>query len=161
MTIRYWFLPLLASVFLSTSSEASDLSVSLARWKDPLTPPQTRTECNRWASGNIPFGGEWKTCISWGLELRWMQVEVQLRLVLPSTIPDEKVAKLRSCGQAVAGSVGQSLDGTPSTEIAMRMKAATPDLEKTFWSCVADPPLRSKVSFQVSSATSWSDWKRQ
>ncbi len=56
----------------------------IARWKDPLTLPHSRAECVKWASGHIPFDGDWKTCIGWKTQFQWMYVTAFLRVTTKS-----------------------------------------------------------------------------
>ena len=83
-----------AVIAISATAEAAELSRDkIAQWGDPLTPPQSRTSCIGYASGDWPWGGSWKTCNEWKTEWRHIEVEAFLVVNGPDNVDDQ--ARLR------------------------------------------------------------------
>lgn len=83
------------------------LERELGRWKDPFSLPHSRAECVKWASGDIPFDGSWKTCIGHKVQFRWIYNTAVLRVdvIKPAVIREHVEECLRTAGvvSALAG----------------------------------------------------------
>src|SRR6266436_2861323 len=90
------------------SVEAAQLSrQKIGQWGDPLTPPQSRTSCVNYASGNWSWGGGWKTCVGWKTEWRHMEVEMYLQIDGPSNASEAVRQAVIDCAKvAAAAAVG-------------------------------------------------------
>lgn len=90
---------------------------NLGRWKDPFSLPHSRAECVKWASGDIPFDGSWKTCVGHKVQFRWIYNTAVLRVdvIKPAVIRDHVEECLRGAGavSALAG-ISTAFLGNPN-----------------------------------------------
>lgn len=97
------------------------LSQKIGEWPDPSTPPQSTTECSNYASGDLPLGGRWKTCIGWTTTWRHIAVEAFLDFNGPDDITDDARAALNQCalvGATAAGIAAIATDGAGAAQAA-------------------------------------------
>ncbi len=143
----------------------------LAQWGDPLTPPKTRTKCAKWAKGDLPFGGKWKTCVGWKTETKTMQVSLFLEAKAPKL--EETMAKelqkqlkkaVNGCAKSAAGAGTTAFLATPG-EFGLRAAAAGVAAEETFLGCLATIPDRisggyaKRFKLKMSQTGKWSKWR--
>lgn len=129
------------------------LKQKIGSWTDPLTPPQSRTECNSWARGDLPFGGEWKTCTGWKTEFRHMEVEAFLAVTGPDNIAEDAKNAAGVCilvGAAAAGVVGAVTDGAGAAAAA----------QTAFGGCMDLKGVQELDKYAITFETDggWSDW---
>lgn len=67
----------------------------LGRWPDPFTLPQSRMECSQWASGQIPFDGEWRACTGWTVQ--WKRMYSTLRIQVSTADPSDISKAVDEC----------------------------------------------------------------
>jgi hypothetical protein len=122
---------------------------SLATWVDPLTPPQSKTDCINMARGDIPFDGEWKTCVEWRTSWRCMRREAVL-VVGMGDGPDPKVL-CEECLQtaAVAGTLSAVL-GSPGSGFAAFVE--------TLKACLLAKAGENLLRVDVENRGGWTDW---
>lgn len=121
----------------------------LAVWKDPLTLPHSRSECVKWASGHIPFDGDWKTCIGWKLQFQWLYVRAVLAVT--ASKPEHIDRAVEECLRtaAVAAALAAIVSGGT---------AAVGTFEAVMKGCLVEK-LASSVSVTVRTPTYWGDWE--
>jgi hypothetical protein len=125
----------------------------IAQWGDPLTPPQSRTTCIGYASGNWPWGGGWKTCSEWKTEWRHMEVEAHLVISGPSDLGDAAKNAASACALtaiAAGAAAGYASGGTAAiaaAKVAFTACMGTKGIE------IAD---QYSIDFQTNSF--WTDW---
>ena len=147
----------LAICAMSQPSMAAELSKSkLAQWGDPLTPPQSKTECIGYAKGNWPWGGGWKTCNQWAT--RWRHMEVEYFLVVNG--PDDVSAEVKNvvvqCAVVAVGAAGTTVALTDGAAAPAAVAAA----KVAFGACLATKgqELVDKYSISGASSSHWTDW---
>lgn len=142
------------SCLMATPAVAADISrKKLSQWGDPLTPPQTKTDCVDWASGDWPWGGSWKTCKGWRTQVRSMQVEAFLVVSGPDNLGGEVMNAVKRCtvvAAAAAAGAGYASGGTAAVAAA---KIAFSACLGTIGSDIAE-----KYSINVETSSHWSDW---
>ncbi|CAE6753375.1 hypothetical protein [Nitrospira defluvii] len=121
----------------------------LGRWKDPLTLPQSRTECSNWASGDIPFDGQWRTCVGWTVQWRWMYSTLRVQV---STAKQEDISKALDECLATAGVAGAL------TAIATGGSAGLSAFGASLQACLISK-IPSLVSVTPSLPGGWGDWE--
>lgn len=136
----------------------NSVEFNLGSWNDPLTPPQTATRCVREAWGHWPWCEDWRTCVEWATDCRFLRNE--LFLIVTSPDPAVSLAELKarseSCIQdasiaaAVAGVLTAYVSGG-SAAIAAAEKAFT----TVFVSCMSGIQDVG-VRFEVRSH--WTSW---
>lgn len=127
----------------------------IAEWGDPLTPPQSETECTSYASGDWPWPaqGGWKTCNGWTTKWRHMEVEAFLDFNGPDDLTQDAKDALVTCalvGAASAGVVGAITDGAGAAAAA----------QTAFVQCLEVKGVQELDKFSVSFRTEshWTDW---
>jgi hypothetical protein len=125
----------------------------LARWRDPLTLPHTRSQCVKWASGNWPWGGGWKTCIGWKTQFQWLDNTLTLIISTEAFGLAEIQKASNDClaTGAVAAALTAYVTSSGATAIAT--------FKEVFVSCLAVklPATTLKVDLPVTSR--WSNWQ--
>lgn len=114
---------------------------AIADWLDPFTLPHSRADCSSWASGHIPFDGDWKTCVGW--TVHWQYHYNRLNLLVSTSAPGDISGAIDSCLQTaavIAILAGVSTGGS----------AVVPSFEGAMTTCLA-----SKLS--LISAKAWID----
>jgi len=133
------------------------LKQKIGEWGDPLTPPESKTECNGWNSGDWPWGGGgWKTCVSWGTQWRHMEVEAFLEIYGPDDLNADAHSAVASClNVAVAAAVaaipiGIATDGAGCVAAAM----------DAFTTCLEAKGIEelAKYSCEFKTDAGWTDW---
>lgn len=117
---------------------------TLARWKDPFTPPQSRAECVKWATGP-----GFKICIGWKVQWKWMYTTAYTRV---STADPEDIPRaINEClvTAAVAGALAAVVSGG---------SAAIPTFEGVLKGCLV-VKLKSLVSVATWTSSGWGDWE--
>lgn len=122
---------------------------ALARWKDITTLPQSREECVDWAWGDIPFDGQWKTCIGWKVQWRWMYTTAYVRIATADqadigTALDDCL-KTAACAGALAGIISGG-------------SAAITTFEGVLKACLVSK-LPSLISVAAWTSSGWGDWE--
>lgn len=130
-------------------------SQKIGSWTDPLTLPESRTQCNSWASGNWPWPatGGWKTCTGWKTEFRHMEVEAFFDVTGPDNLGDDVKNAAGTCmlvAAAAAGVVGAATDGI----------GAVPAAKAAFVGCMKAKGVQEldKYSITYRSNAGWSEW---
>lgn len=128
-------------------------SQKIGEWGDPLTPPQSETECSKWASGDLPFGGGWKTCVGWTTKWRHMEVEAFLDFDGPDDISDDAKNALGTCAlvaAAAGGVIGVATDGAATAAAA----------QTAFLGCMEAKGAQELDKYSVAFRTTsgWTDW---
>lgn len=121
----------------------------LAVWKDPLTLPHSRSECAKWASGHIPFDGDWKTCIGWKVQWQWMYDRATLTVNAPNAGDINKAVQVCLGTAAVAAAAAAIVTGS---------SAAIATFEEVMKGCLAGS-LGSSVGVHVRTESYWGDWE--
>jgi hypothetical protein len=131
------------------------MSQKVAEWGDPLTPPQSETECNSWAEGNWPWPaqGGWKTCTGWATKWRHYEVEAFLDFNGPDDITADARNAVATCalvGAAAAGVIGIATDGAGAAAAA----------QAAFIACMKVKGIQEldKYSVTFRTAGGWTDW---
>lgn len=116
----------------------------LKDWVDPLTPPQTRTECVKYAQV-----GPIKTCVGWKTQTRTMRntATVIVSLSTPADIKKDIDDCVKTA--AVVAAIAALKSGGA---------AAIAALEKTFFACMKAKLGSNLVSVKVSITSRWSGW---
>src|SRR5260221_3318894 len=83
----------------------------IAVWKDPLTLPHSRSECVKWASGHIPFDGNWKTCIGWKVQWQWMYDRAIFSVTTGKPVNIDNAVKICLTTAAVAAAAAAIITG--------------------------------------------------
>lgn len=125
----------------------------IGEWGDPLTPPQSRTSCVKYASGNWPWGGGWKSCVGWKTEWRHMEVEMFLQVDGPSNLSDaakQAVVECTAVGAAAAVGAGVYSGGTAA------LAAGKVAFEACIGTKAAD--VANEFSISVPTQSHWTDW---
>ena len=130
-------------------------SHKIGSWTDPLTPPEARTECNSWATGNWPWpaSGTWRTCTGWKTEFRHFEVEAFLDATGPDNIVQDAINAVGVCivvAAATAAIAGAATDG-----VAV---AATAQI--AFTQCLEAKKVQETDKFSLSyrSGGGWTNW---
>lgn len=149
--------PILAAAVLllaPLSASAAELARhKIAEWGDPLTPPQSRTECVSYASGNWPWGGGWKTCNGWKTQWRHMEVEYFLVVSGPDDLSGEvKNAAVQCAVTAAAAAVGAGVTTGGSAALGAAKVA--------FMACISakGAELAGKFAITLDTPSHWTDW---
>jgi hypothetical protein len=121
----------------------------IARWKDPLTLPHSRSECVKWTTGHIPFDGDYKICVGWKIQWQWMYVSAFLRVTTAN--PQDIGHAVDECFKtaAVAAAIAAVITGG---------SAAVGTFESVMKGClVAKLPDLGSVTAYTTSA--WGPWE--
>ncbi len=132
------------------------LKQKIGEWGDPFTVPQSKTECNGWNSGDWPWGGGWKTCVSWGTQWRHMEVEAFLEFYGPDDLTADIHSAINTCLTAAIAAgiaaipIGVATDGAGCVAAAMG----------AFGACIATKGIAEfeKYSCQFTTDSYWTDW---
>lgn len=129
------------------------LAKKIAQWGDPTTPPQSRSECNSWASGDWPWGGGWKTCTGWKTEWRHMEVEAFLDFTGPDNLEKDIHKAIVDC--AIAAAVGAAVAGVVTDGAGAAAGAQT-----AFVTCLKLKGVQELDKYSVAFRTEshWTDW---
>ena len=142
---------------LQQQAFADELSrQKIGEWGDPLTPPQSRTDCIGYASGKFPWGGGWKTCNQWATHWRHMEVEYFLVLNGPLNLGEEMKNAALQCLVVAAGAAGTTAAATSGAAAPAAVAAA----KVAFGACIATKgsDLVDKYSLSGDSRSHWTDW---
>lgn len=144
------------TIFSSMSANAAEINrQKVAQWGDPLTPPQSRTKCVSYASGNWPWPatGGWKTCNGWGTDWRHMEVEAFLVFNGPDNLASDAINATGQCAIVAAGAAGVVGIATSGT-------AAVAAAQPAFISCMKIKGIQefSKYSVDFTTTSHWTDW---
>jgi hypothetical protein len=127
----------------------------IAVWNDPLTLPQTRTDCIGYASGDWPWPatGGWKTCNQWRTQTRVMQVHASLITSGPADLSAE--AKNASITCAVVAGVAAAGGG-----VASGGSAAATAAKVAFSGCMTAKgyQIADEYQLRVETVSGWTDW---
>jgi hypothetical protein len=130
-------------------------SNKIAEWGDPLTPPESETECTSYASGDWPWPahGQWKTCNGWTTKWRHMEVEAFLDFNGPDNVTEDAKNAVGNCAlvaAAAAGVVSIVTDGAGAAAAA----------QTAFITCLKAKAIQEADKYSVSfrTATHWTDW---
>ena len=121
----------------------------LAVWKDPFTLPHSRSECVKWASGHIPFDGDWKTCIGWAVQWQWMYDRAILTADAPNVGDIEK---------AVQQCLGTAAVAAAAAAIVSGGTVAIGVFEGVMKGCLTTT-LGSSIGVHVRTESYWGDWE--
>jgi len=131
------------------------ISKKIGEWGDPLTPPESETVCNSWASGNWPWpvGGSWRTCDGWTTKWRHFEVEAFLDFNGPDDVSGDVKNAAVDCalvGVAAAGVIGIITDGAGVAAAA----------QVAFISCLKVKGIQEADKFSISyrNAGGFTDW---
>lgn len=165
---------LLLSLLVATNSEAANFGRrKIAQWGDPFTLPQTRLRCTNDSRGDLPGGGEWKTCTGWTVDYQTMQVAIYAKAIGPDGLvqaaADAVADVAKTCtGIAVASAVG-AIVAAPSPEPSVRIAAGYAIGTQTFSTCLANHAAELtafgvgtaalKLAFDLDSF--WSNWSNE
>ena len=131
------------------------LSQKVAEWGDPLTPPQSETECTGYASGDWPWPahGGWKTCNQWTTKWRHMEVEAFLDFNGPDDISTDARNAVGTCALVAAASAGIVAIATDGAATAAAAQTA-------FVACLKVKGVQEldKYSVTFRTASQWTDW---
>ncbi|MBM3092235.1 hypothetical protein GFB56_15635 [Ensifer sp. T173] len=143
-----------ASQCLASGLNAAEVKrEKIAQWGDPLTPPQSRTSCIGYASGDWPWGGGWKTCNEWKTEWRHMEVEAFLVVSGPDDLHDAAKKATEECiATTAAAAIGAGFATGGSAALAAA-KVAFPACMATKGQQIAD-----EYSLNVETLSYWTDW---
>lgn len=127
-------------------------------WNDPLTQPQTATRCIREAWGHWPWCEDWRTCVEWATDCRFLRNQLFLVVTAPDppTNPADLKSKSEACLQeatiaaAVAGVVAAYASGG-SAAIAAAERAFT----AVFINCMTGVP---EVGVRFDVRSHWTPW---
>jgi hypothetical protein len=121
----------------------------IARWKDPLTLPHSRSECAKWATGHIPFDGDYKICVGWKIQWQWMYVSAFLRVTTAN--PQDIGSAIDECFKtaAVAAAIAAIVTGG---------SAAIGTFESVMKACLV-AKLPDVVSVTAYTTSAWGPWE--
>ena len=139
---------------------AVGVEATVAIWRDPLTPPHTRTRCTSEAWGEYwPGGPQWRTCNAYATDCQWM--ERRLILTVRVTAAGMTEAKARAAVDdclrtaAVAGSLtGLVAAYTGGAGVA----AAEAAFAATLKICLLNKLTDSVIDIQLRNDGGWTDW---
>jgi hypothetical protein len=121
----------------------------LAKWKDPLTLPQSRAECAKWAIIHIPLDGDVKTCVGWTTQFKWMYNTLKVRVTTADSADIGKALDDCLSTAAVAGALAGVISGG---------HAAVPTFETALKAClILKLPSLTSVTVWIDSA--WGGWE--
>ena len=132
----------------------------IAVYDDPLTPPKTKADCIGYAWGDLPFGGQWKTCNEWALRCIKMRREVYMTVHtvgIDSATVQQKVSDcLKAAAVIGAGTaVAEVLFGAGATGGS----GAVATFKTTLAACLAADFAASLLSVDVADRGGWwDDW---
>lgn len=127
------------------------ISQEVGEWGDPLTLPQSVTECTGYASGDWPWGGSWKTCNDWTTKWRHMEVEAFLDFNGPDNITNDAKNAVGTCSLVAVASAGV---------VAVATDGAAAAAETSFIACMKVKAVQELDKYSVTFRTSagWTDW---
>lgn len=135
---------------LRSEGQSAHFEFEVAVWRDPLTPPHTKTECNRVCDG--PFGV--KFCCGYGTECQWMECRAVLIVDLPTE--QDARARLEECHRkaAIAGlATGIVAAATGGGAVPAAFEAYV-----SYFSACAQEALGTSVSVRIDQRCGWSNW---
>lgn len=142
--------------FDAADGKATVYERTLGRWKDPFTLPRTRAECVKWASGDIPFDGSWKTCIGHKYQSQWMYSTLVLRVdvATPQAIREHAEQCLQDAGlvSALAG-ISTALIGNPGA-----VQTAVSTFTIAMKVCLASK-VKDLANVSVRTDSGWGDYE--
>ena len=154
-------LPVAGAVTMAAHASGILYNKKLVQWTDPFTPPETRTRCIKYASGNWPWParGGWKTCVGWATDFRTMQISAYLRVTGPTNIQASAQRAVQTCADAAAISAIAAFVGTPSPEIGARAAAAYATIWPVFVGCIKTAGAAIVgVDLLIPTVSAWSSW---
>jgi hypothetical protein len=135
-----------------SASAALDIEKKIGEFGSPV---EWRTECVKWASGNWPWGGGWKTCVGH----KYQNLQHSFILVAKGPNADQAAAQVlqEAIGAAVAAAVGTGIL-TPSPEPTARIAAALVAGKQAFVGYLAGrgfERLVSQYDLRIDHRTHW------
>jgi hypothetical protein len=152
----------LACVCMALAASSSQIKAAevarhkIGEWGDPFTPPQSRTSCIGYASGNWPWGGGWKTCNQWKTEWRHMEVEVSILVNGPDNLDASVRQAAVDCALTAFAAAGGVVLGTSGAGTAAALAAA----KVAFAACISakGAQLADQFAISVETPSHWTDW---
>jgi hypothetical protein len=106
---------------------------TLAKWKDPTTPPHVKKECARWFRSKFP---RIKTCVGWTLRYQWLYRVAELRVVAADQTDLKNAVEQCLIESAVVGVIAGIASGgnaaIAAAEIALKICLARKLAENAF-----------------------------
>lgn len=135
----------------SSASAAELHRAKFAQWGDPLTPPQSRTDCAKWFKTDHPI--HVKTCV--GTRTQWRHIEVQAYVVTdgPANLAGDIQRAIVNCTIIAAGAAAGF--GTATVGVG-----ALPAAKVAFSACMAQrvSDIAGQYSVHFDTQTHWTDW---
>ncbi|MER8556528.1 hypothetical protein NKH69_19780 [Mesorhizobium sp. M0976] len=125
----------------------------LGSWTDPLTLPHSRAVCVKWAKGNWPWGGSWKTCVGWKTQFQFMQVTLNLRVSVE--YPDITLESIRNASNEclATGAVAAALSAYYSGGTA-----ASGAFVETYRICMEVHFTNATIRVETPTSARWGNW---
>lgn len=149
-----------------------------AHWRDPFTPPQTKTDCTGtdWLSWLCTHDGCPRGCTGYATRTKWMENSLALYLEIPADYPDELRARAEASGreclkegyQAAGWATLESIaaailsDGVSTAGASAYVLGRT---QQSVQSCLSRESaslgrsLQNDMHLHASTDTHWSDWQ--
>lgn len=129
----------------------------VAIWRDPLTPPHTKTECTSEAWGDIPFDGQWRTCNGYSTQCQWMERRLVLIVEVNGVTADDlnkavdKCLKQASVAAALSAVVAAATGGAG-------LPAAEAAFVATLAPCLTNELGGKAVKIDLRNDGGWTSW---
>lgn len=123
-----------------------------------MTPPQSRTDCIGYATGEWPWPakGGWKTCNEWRTQWRHIEVEAYLKVTGPDNLGNEIKNAVTQCVAVAAAGAVTAVVVTDGAAVPAALAAA----KVTFFACMSTKgtDIGSDYSLTIDTPTHWTDW---
>jgi hypothetical protein len=140
--------------------DGATTSLVIAIWRDPFTPPHTRTRCTSEAWGHWwPGGPEWRMCNGYATDCQWME----RRLVLTVT-----AKKFGLAGGNLRAAIDECLQtATVAAALAalvatLTVGATAPAAEAAFVAaleaCLAQKLVNAAIEIRLTNEGGWTEW---
>ena len=146
---------IIAAPAFSATAEISRQEIG--QWGDPFTPPHSRTDCVRYASGKWPWGGRgWKTCV--GFRTQWQHMEVKAFLVTdgPDNLGNALRNSINACLVTAAAAAGTTVAITSGVAVPAALAAAKVAFGACLTAKVGD--VADTYGISMDTQSHWTDW---
>ena len=120
---------------------------TLARWKDPTSPPHIKKTCSKWIKTGFP---PIKICVGWTIQYRWIYRTAILRVSIPGQTDIEDIVHECLKASAVAAIIAGIASG--GTGVIAAAEAA-------LLACLKHKVVDADIGVSIRLASSRGDWE--